>query len=174
MQDSKKTSLCNGSVYESFFRIHAKSLRNFLIIKFGEKDLAEDLVQEAFIKLWENCSKVDPDTAKSFLFKVAINLGISSKRHDQVKFNYQNIIIHNKDSLDRETPEFIMEEMEFNEKVKKIISSLPDKQRQVFVLNRIEKKTYKEIAEMLGVTVKAVEKLMHKALLKIRSVIGNK
>ncbi len=174
MLGSKKISLCRDSVYESFFKDHAKSLRNFLFVKFGDKDLSEDLVQEAFIKLWENCNKVNPDTAKSFLYKIAINTGISNKRHDQVKFKYQNIIVHQKKSADMETPEFIMEEMEFNEKVKRIISSLPDRQREVFILNRIEKKTYKEIAQLLDISVKAVEKLMHKALLKIRSVIGNK
>ncbi|WP_010178690.1 RNA polymerase sigma factor [Aquimarina agarilytica] len=173
MQNSKETSLCGDRTYELFFKAQARALRNFLFVKFGEMDLAEDLVQEAFVKLWKNCDKVNPETAKSYLYKIAINLGISTKRHDQVKFKHQNIVMHQNDIVTSESPEFLMEETEFKEKVKRIIANLPDRQRQVFMLSRIEKKTYKEIAELSGVSVKAVEKLMHKALLKVRSEIGD-
>jgi len=58
-------------------------------------------------------------------------------------------------------------------KLENAISSLPERQREVFLLNRIEKKTYKEIAELSGVSVKAIEKLIHKALLKLRTEIEN-
>ena len=72
-----------------------------------------------------------------------------------------------------ESPEYLILEKEFMEKLSDAIAQLPDKQREVFLLNRVEKKTYKEIAEMSGVSVKAVEKSMHKALVKLREKIGN-
>jgi len=53
------------------------------------------------------------------------------------------------------------------------LANLPSKQREVFLLNRIDKKKYAEIAEMLGISVKAVEKRMQKALIIIRKEIGN-
>jgi len=59
------------------------------------------------------------------------------------------------------------------EKLKSAIAELPDRQREVFLLSRIDKKTYKEIAELSGVSVKAIEKLMHKALVVLRKKIGN-
>ncbi|WP_010523368.1 RNA polymerase sigma factor [Aquimarina agarivorans] len=170
MKDSDNSSLCNDKRYESFFKEQAKALYSFLLVKFGDSDLSKDLVQEAFIKLWENCNKVGGSTAKSYLYKIAVNLGISSKRHDQVKYKYQNIIASQPAHIENETPQFLMEEVEFKEKIKKAISLLPDRQREVFLLSRIEKKTYKEIAVLLDISVKAVEKLMHKALLKIRAV----
>ena len=58
-------------------------------------------------------------------------------------------------------------------KLQNAISGLTDRQREVFLLNRIEKKTYKEIAEISGVSVKAIEKLMSKALIKLRTQIKN-
>ena len=67
-----------------------------------------------------------------------------------------------------------MEEKEFMDKLQNAISDLTDGQREVFLLNRIDKKTYKEIAEMLEISVKAVEKRMHGALVKLRGKIGNK
>jgi RNA polymerase sigma-70 factor (ECF subfamily) len=58
-------------------------------------------------------------------------------------------------------------------KLENAISSLPERQREVFLLNRIEKKTFREIAELSNVSVKAIEKLMHKALIKLRTQINN-
>ncbi|GAB5524599.1 MAG: hypothetical protein Roseis2KO_24710 [Roseivirga sp.] len=63
-----------------------------------------------------------------------------------------------------------MEYNEFESTITQAIDQLPEGQREVFLLNRIEKKTYVEIAEMLEVSVKAVEKRMHKALVKLRKV----
>ena len=53
------------------------------------------------------------------------------------------------------------------------ISDLPEKQKEVFLLSRIEKMKYREIAEMLEISVKAVEKRMHLALLEMKEKIGN-
>lgn len=173
MSKPKEDSLCEDRIYERFFRNHAEALRNLLFVKFGNMSEAEDLVQEAFVKIWDNCKSVELGTAKSYLYKIAINLGISKKRHEQVKFKYQELIVSTNNFSTNESPEFIMQENEFMEKFKKVIASLPDRQREVFLLSKIEKKTYKEIAELSNVSVKAIEKLMSKALQKIRVEIGN-
>ena len=166
-------TICEERLYERFFKSQAKILRNYLCAKFGSMDLAEDLMQEAFIKLWDNCTKVTPDKAKSYVYTVATNLGISQKRHEQVKFKNQSLIIQEYGVYDNESPEFLMLQKEFEKKFKSIIASLPERQREVFLLSRIEKKTYKEIAELSEVSVKAVEKLMHKALLKVKEALGD-
>lgn len=166
-------SICDERLYERLYKTQAKTIRNFLYSKFGGMDLAEDLLQEAFVKLWENCAKVSPDNAKSYVYKVAINLGISHKRHEQVKFKHQDLIVQEFGISTNESPEFLMLENEFMEKYKKTIVSLSERQREVFLLSRVEKKTYKEIAELSNVSVKAIEKLMHKALIKVRESLGD-
>ena len=174
MSQIPQTSLCEEKFYSSFFKKHAKSLRNFLIIKFGDESLAEDLVQESFVQIWKNCSSVEIAKAKSYLFTVAVNKGLSVKRHDQVVFKHQNLVVKtSKEGIEVDSPEYKMLEGEFMDKFKKLIASLPDRQREVFLLSRIEGKSYKEIAEICDVSVKAVEKLMSKALLKMRNGIGN-
>ncbi len=165
-------NICEERLYEHFYKTHAKALRNYLCIKFGTIDLAEDLMQEAFIKLWDNCFKVSVDKAKSFLYTTATNLGISQKRHDKVKFKHQSLFIQEYEISTNESPEFLLLEKEFKDKFTQIIASLPDRQREVFLLSRVEKKTYKEIAILSNVSVKAIEKLMHKALLKVREALG--
>ena len=65
-----------------------------------------------------------------------------------------------------------MEEKEFLKKLQTCISNLPEKEREVFLLSRKDKKTYREIAEIIGITQKAVERRMHLALLKLREQLG--
>ena len=64
----------------------------------------------------------------------------------------------------------MMEYDELSKQLKSAIGQLPDGQRETFLLNRIDKMTYAEIAELQGVSVKAVEKRMHKALVKLREI----
>ncbi len=163
-------NICNQKVFENIFTTYAKDLKRFLYFKTQDMDLAEDIMQDAFVKLWNNCEKVSYTKAKSFLFTVAKNMFLNVIKHKKVVIEHQkyNLRISN-----NETPEFIMIEKEFLIKIEETISSLPKKQREVFLLNRIEKKKYKEIAEMLDISVKAVEKRMHFALKEMRDKIGN-
>lgn len=136
-------------------------LRSFVVAKCGDIELAEDLAQEAFVKLWNNQAKVETEKAKSFLFTVANNLFLDHLRHHKVKYNYANSFMFQQDDND---PHFHLEMKEFKIKLDIAIQSMPDGSREVFLLNRIEKLTYKEIAENLGLSVKAIEKRMQKAL----------
>ncbi|WP_025741462.1 RNA polymerase sigma factor [Aquimarina pacifica] len=172
MSDSKN-SICNEQTFDHFFKSHATLLRNHMYYKFGDLEQAEDIVQDTFIKLWNNCAKVPLEKAKSYIFTIATNLGISNTRHQKVKFKYRDYIKHRNTDINNESPEFIALENEYMEILKKAIADLPERQREVFLLSRIDKKTYREIAEMSNVSIKAIEKLMHKALVTLRKKIGN-
>ncbi len=164
-----KKTICQPKVFEDVYDKQSKSLHNFMYYKCGDKDLAEDFVQESFIKLWENCSKVLVEKAKSFLFTVANNMFLNHVAHKKIVLKHSS---ENKKGYTNETPEFIIEEKEFLSKLKNAIADLPEKQREVFLLNRIDKKKYREIAEMLDISVKAVEKRMSLALKTLRDKIG--
>jgi len=171
--ENEDIGLCKEKKFHFFFNTNATLLRNFLFYKFGGLQDIDDIVQDSFIKLWDNCAKVTTETAKSYLFRIAINQSNSLLRHETVKLKHQKEIKHINNNTTNESPEYLLEEKEFMIKLEKAISSLPDRQREVFLLNRIEKKTYREIAELSSVSVKAIEKLMHKALLKLRTEIEN-
>lgn len=161
-------NICNKSLFSSFFNQHSKTLYNFLYYKFGHKLNPEDKVQEAFLKIWQNCHKITPDYAKSFLYTTAINLMKNQIKHEKVKLKYSEIP---KKNYTNESPEFLLEENEYLEKIQKSLSKLTDAQRVAFMLNRIEGKRFKEIAELLGISVKAVEKRIYGALKKLREDI---
>lgn len=164
-----KKSICESKVFESLYAQHSKSLYNFVFYKCGNQAQAEDLVQEAFVKMWRNCAKILYEKSKSFLFTVANHLFLNEVAHQKVVLKHRQIPV---DKTSSESPEFLMEEKEFLAKLQKAISDLTPGQREVFLLNRIDKKTYKEISELLGISVKAVEKRMHGALVKLRKEIG--
>jgi len=167
---SEDKSVCESKHYESIFNTHAETLRNFVYYKCGSQQQAEDIVQEAFIKLWKNCAKVIYTKAKSYLFTVANNMFLNEVAHEKVVLKYKQ---QTANKISNETPEFILRQKEFQEKLQRTIAKLPEGQQEVFLLNRIDKKTYAEIAEMIGLSVKAVEKRMHKALVTLRKEIGN-
>ena len=160
-------SVCEEKIYDTVFMSHSEHLRNFMYYKSGNLQRSEDIMQDAFIKLWTECTNVPFEKAKSFLFTVANNLFLNQEKHKKVvlKFEKRHIVSNNVES-----PQFLMEEAEFEKQLKDAIDSLPDGQREVFLMNRIDKLKYKEIAERLDVSVKAVEKRMHKALVVLRKI----
>ncbi len=161
-------NICKPKIFEMVFKTHAKDLKRFLYFKYKDLETAEDVMQDSFVKLWENCSKVSLEKVKSYLFTLGNNQFLNIKKHEQVirKNNFR----HTK-STTNESPEFLMIEKEYLTKIENAIANLPEKQREVFVMSKIEKKKYREIAEILNISVKAVEKRMHGALLKMRTVM---
>ncbi|MEK9620505.1 MAG: RNA polymerase sigma-70 factor [Flavobacteriales bacterium] len=163
-------NICDSNSFEAIYNTYAKEIRRFLFYKTQDIDKSEDILQDVFIKLWENCNKVDPNKVKSYIYSIANNMFLNDIKHQKVVQNYRK---HNGNDITNESPEFIVLEKEFMEKLESTIDKLPEKQREVFLMNRIEKKKYKEIAIHLDISVKAVEKRMHKALVVIRKEIGD-
>jgi RNA polymerase sigma-70 factor (ECF subfamily) len=171
-EESQIEKLCSESVFRSVFDAHFKVLRNFLVYQFrGDIENAEDVAQNAFVKLWENCAILKPEQAKSFLYTTAIRLSLNKIKHHKVVSHFE--LQFQPKSAHKESPEFLMEEAELKVQLEKAISNLPDKQRTVFLMNRFDNQSYSQIAATLDLSVKAVEKRMHQALLTLRKVVKN-
>jgi len=125
--------------YDRYF----ESLRGFLYYKTGDIELAEDIVQEVFIKLWEKRANVDPQTLKSYLFTIANNHMINHMNHLKVVSKHENEVKLGQNN-ERKSPQFILEEKEFEVKLNRCIESMPEGCREVFLMNRIDKLKYGE------------------------------
>jgi RNA polymerase sigma-70 factor (ECF subfamily) len=169
MEKPRAMGICNELIFSTFFKANVKTLRNYLFFKFGNEEQANDIAQEAFIKLWENCANVPEEKAKSYIYTVANNATLNQIAHQKVVLNYAKSSINSDEN--NLTPEFLIEEEQFKTKLEKAISNLTEAQRVAFLLNRIEGKKYKEIAELLNISVKAVEKRIHGALVSLRTEI---
>lgn len=168
MSKDLNENICNETLFASIFEKYSKDLHDFLYYKFGEAYNPKDQVQDAFIKLWENCGKVTPSKAKSFLFTVANNLTLNLTAHKKVVLKYQQ---QKPKHYTNETPQFILEGDEYMQKLQKALANLSEAQRTAFMLNRVEGKKHKDIAELLGISQKAVEKRIYGALKKLREDI---
>jgi|SRR6218665_439358 len=171
MEKTAVESVCEELVFAKFFKAHAKVLRNFLYYKFGNEAQAGDAAQEAFIKLWENCENVPLEKARSYLYTVANHSSLNVIAHQKVVLEYAKIA--NPMSHTSESPEFILEEQQFKTKLERAIQNLTESQRTAFLLHRIDGKKYSEIAKILEISVKAVEKRIHGALVSLRLEIEN-
>lgn len=165
------SSICDQNIFTVFFTEHAQSLRNFLLYKFKNENLAEDKTQEAFIKLWQNCKDVPLEKAKSYLYTVARNASLNEINHRKIVLEYQKQ--SNLSSSTIENPEYILEQEQFHEKLMTAINNINETQRVAFLMHRIDGKKYHEIADELGISVKAVEKRIHLALVEIKKEIKN-
>lgn len=171
MELNKDQNICKEEVFLKIFEELSTSLYQFLYYKYGPDNFPEDVVQEAFAKLWSNCDKVNTEKAKSYLFTIANNLMLNAIDRRKTALGYQKGNIPK--GYTNENPEFKLEEIEYMDKLQSAIDSLTEDQRVTFLLNRVEKKKHKEIAELLGVSRKTVEKRLYSALSSIRKKIGN-
>jgi len=171
MKKDTPAGICEELTYAAFFKNHARALRNYLYYKFGNEEQADDVTQEAFIKLWENCANVPPEKAKSFLYTVANNTTLNQIAHQKVVLEYSKRNVNH--DTNNQDPEFLLEEEQFKVKLQKAIANLSEAQRTAFLMHRIDGKKYHEIAQILDISVKAVEKRIHGALLQLRKEIDN-
>jgi RNA polymerase sigma-70 factor (family 1) len=155
--------------FENIFNTWYGPIRNFIYYKSGDKQTAEDIAQDTFLKVWEKKETIKSETVKSLVYTIANNLFLNQVEHQKVHLKFA--VKFQPNDIVKENPEFEMQVKEFDLKLQKAINELDDKKRTVFLMNRIEKYTYNQIAENLGITVKAVEKRMEKALAYIRKEI---
>lgn len=160
---------CNGNVFAKFFRNHERPLRNFLYYKFGNEEQAGDIAQEAFIKLWQKCETIPLEKAKSYLYTVAFKKSLKAIAHQKVVLNFAKSTVI--PIATNENPEFALEEKEFEKKLSAAIANLTESQRVAFLMHRIDKLKYAEIAEQLGISIKAVEKRLHGAMISLKENI---
>ena len=155
---------------ELFHKLY-KPVKNYIYFKTGDIDLAEDIVQDAFLKVWEKRESIRQDTVKPLLYTIAGNLCKNRFEHQQVVYEFASNYQASGNSV---SPEFELELKEFEDKLQKSIGALKEKDRVVFLMNRIDGLTYNEIAENLGLSVKAIEKRMKNALDELKKTVKYK
>ena len=160
------TNKKNRNIFKEYFDKYFDDIRNYVYYKSSDIQLSEDITQEVFLKLWGNITNIDPITVKSYLYTIAGNLFKNHYNRKKIEFKFISTI---EESV-AESPEFLMEFKEFDKILQKTLANIPEKSRAVFLMSRIDKLTYSEIALRLDISVKAVEKRMKKALIIMNSL----
>ena len=154
--------------FKSCFDELFDAVRNYIFYRCNDAELATDIAQEAFVKIWEKNFDYHPQKTKSLVYKIANELWISQYRKSISAKKYQLALSYDDLNTDNEHN---LEYQELKENYEATLSMLPLNQREVFLMSRMEELTYKEIAERLDISVKAVEKRMSLALKELRKAL---
>lgn len=140
-----------------------------ILLHFSRKYLrndadAEELIQQVFLKVWEKRESINPAFSfKSYIFKIVLNdiyNHIRTKRYEKIT---NNIYFESVPDYNESTQESILYN-NLKEKIDKLISNLPPKRRQIFMLSRKNGLSNDEIADSLDLSVRTVENQIHRAL----------
>jgi RNA polymerase sigma factor (sigma-70 family) len=145
-----------------------RPVRSYVYYKTGDMNVADDITQDAFEKIWSGKDSIKKETVGPLLYRITGNLCKNRFNHNKVVLQFAG---NYKAQVEVNSPEFELELKEFDLKLQKSISALKEKDRVVFLMNRIDGYTYNEIAEKVGISVKAVEKRMQDALELLRNKI---
>jgi RNA polymerase sigma-70 factor (family 1) len=145
-------------------------IRNYVNYRCCDSDLATDIVQEAFVKLWEKKFRYEGDRTKGLLYKIANDLWINQYRKEKSERKYRLSLSWKEGSNETEND---VNYQELKGNYEKALATLPEKRRTVFLMSRMEDMKYAEIAEKLSISIKAVEKRMHLALGELRQILNH-
>ena len=158
--------LKNGSVkaFDALYQLYSARLYNFVLkISKGDTYMAEEIVQRVFIKIWEDRSMLDTQKSfNAFICTIAKNMLMNEYKHQMVEFVYQEYILQiNKDESSDgvDKIEYVFLEKYLNT----LIEQLSPARREVYIMNRIDKLTVKEIAQRSGKSEKTIEKQLSEA-----------
>lgn len=153
------------SAFDELFRMHYKNLTWFAIKMVKSKELAEEVVQELFVKFWEKRHELEPAISiKAYLYRAVYNNCIHAskkeKRYDNNELTLANELTEDFDN--------ILETSELEARIYGLIEQLPAECQRIFRMSRFEELKYKEIAEKLQISIKTVETQMSRALKFLR------
>jgi RNA polymerase sigma-70 factor (ECF subfamily) len=143
----------------------------------GDRDGAEDLAQEAFLRVYKAKARYEPRAKFStWLYRIVVNLCLNELRWRKGRpamalavatETSSNLNIDLTDENEQE-PHETMEDEELSVKIQEIISTLPDNQRIAILLNKFEGLSYHEISDSMDLTVMAVKSLLTRARVRIK------
>jgi len=156
--------------FKSLFNEHFDPLRNYIYYRCGDAELATDIAQDVFMKLWEKQLDKPPKELVGLLYKMAKDAFISKHRRSKTE---QAFIARPPDNNDEaQSPEEELNYKELKRTYERALKEMPEIQREVFLMSRMEELKYHEIAERLELSIKAVEKRMKNALQFLRQALA--
>ncbi|MCH8494692.1 MAG: RNA polymerase sigma-70 factor [Balneolales bacterium] len=156
--------------FAMIYRLYFTSLCEFSFYMTKDAEVAKELVQDAFLAIWEQRSDWSPQsTVRSYLFKAVKNRSLDFLKHQKVVRKWED---NSKSSqVDVTEDEDRLTRQQLANAINKEIERLPPKSRIIFLMSRQQGFTYNEIAEIQGISVKTVETQIGRALKKLRTTL---
>jgi RNA polymerase sigma-70 factor (ECF subfamily) len=173
--DQQTPSLAEEKVFELIFKAYYPRLKAFSTKFIADPAVVEDVIQEVFLKIWENKENIRTETFRSYVFTMVRNACLNHLKHEKIVSNYAQA---EEDSANHERlyyadffsdPHHQTIYNELRREIDKVMGTLPEQTQTVFELSRFRGMKNHEIAQKLGITTRTVEKHITRALTKLRA-----
>jgi RNA polymerase sigma factor (sigma-70 family) len=152
--------------FEQAFVKHRDKVYFYFIKKTSSAEDAKDLLQITFLKLWQYRHSLSEEyLLEQHLFQIARTVFIDHMRRQNKLAKVQRTVEEIKRPFIYTSDEF-----DLQSHLKEVLSCMPELRKKVFELNRLQGYSYKEIAELLSISVKSVDNNLTKALRQLRKV----
>lgn len=168
-------SLINGEekAYKFLLNKFHRKLHAYALTLVNDHSMAQDIVQNVFLKTWQNRNKLNPEfSIQSFLYKSVYNEFINSYQKNKAMMLLQQKYVESMQQIMENTDDSSMEQMIIV--INREIENLPTKCQKVFILSKKEGLTNIEISEHLEVSIKTVEAQISKAYSILREKLKDK
>ena len=144
---------------------HADGIFRFALKNLRDEELAKDIVQESFTRMWAKLDSVDGSKGKSYLFTTAHHLICDTAKKRQ-RSTRMEVVHENKIHTSQSAPDL-------KEILDRALATLPDIQRSVILLRDLEGYSYDEIADMTELTLSQVKVYIYRGRTSLKAYIGN-
>jgi RNA polymerase sigma-70 factor (ECF subfamily) len=169
----KKSQLGDRSAFEQLVLRHQELVFSLAYKLTGNREMANDVAQEAFIRAWKAIEKFRGDsTFSTWIYRITVNtawtLRKKAKKHNTLNIDdtYEPVVIDEK-----KDPEMVAINSDLSSVLSKALNNLPVEQRIIVELKNIEGRSHKEIADYLDISVTAAKVRLHRAHQKLRQIL---
>ncbi len=173
----KKAKKGDVASYQRIYESFSRKILNFIFRMVNSQEEAEDLTQETFVAVYQKLGSLKDDRKfEPWLYRIARNFVYQ-------KYRARTPSAVSIDALDeegrmetqlvdeRKTPDEAFQSQELEDVVSNVISGLPEKYREVFVLSALQHLSYQEIADIVGRSLPSVKTDIHRARLEVRNIV---
>ena len=169
----KKSQLGDKNAFEELVRRHQELVFSLAYKLTGNRELANDVAQEAFIRAWKAIGKFRGDsTFGTWIYRITVNTAWTLRK--KAKKHYSLNIEDTQEPVvvdEKKDPELVAINSDLSLVLRKALNQIPLEQRIIVELKNIEGRSHKEIADYLDISVTAAKVRLHRAHQKLRNIL---
>ncbi len=169
----KKSQLGDKSAFEELVKRHQDLVFSLSFKLTGNRELANDVAQESFIRAWKAIEKFRGDsTFGTWIYRITVNTAWTLRK--KAKKHYSLNIEDTQEPVvidEKKDPELVAINSDLSVVLRKALNQIPLEQRIIVELKNIEGRSHKEIADYLDISVTAAKVRLHRAHQKLRNIL---